>query len=477
MKRKRKLLSLLLSAAALVSLLPAPRAQAEELPLRIAFIDSGISTKHIDEGQIAPGKNYVFPEADTQDRIGHGTATASLVLGAEEQGVVGVCPEVIAVPLVVVDLYPTGGMKDGGSEALCQAIYDAVDLFDCQIINISLCTAEDSEELRQAAAYAEAQGTVIVAAVGNDGEEGIPYYPAAYGTVIAVGSADGREAAGFSQDGADVLTPGIGLTVATNRNRVAHDTVSGTSYSCALVSGLCARLRLEYPELSPAGVRAALYGLAEDVSESGFDSRSGWGLVSPDMPIPAPYLDVPASAWSREGILYVTGRGIMTGTEVGLFEPSRMVDRAMFVTVLYRLAGAPAVSGGSGFADADAADYYADALTWASGCGLVQGYDNGLFGSKDPVTREQTVTLLWRFTGEPTGEASTLTGFVDAESVSSWAAEAFAWAVGIGVVSGKENGVLDPQGAATRAETAQLVMNYLEIVRAEGDSVSSAIAQ
>ena len=152
-----------------------PAAQAAGSTVRIAFIDSGISTKHIDASKVAQGCNYVFPESDTQDRVGHGTATAGLVLGAADQDVPGVYPDAIAVPLVVVDVYPSGSVKNGGPEALIRAIYDAVDRFDCQIINMSLCTAEDSAELRAAVDYAEAQGVVLISAIGNEGEHDQTY--------------------------------------------------------------------------------------------------------------------------------------------------------------------------------------------------------------------------------------------------------------------------------------------------------------
>ena len=163
----------------------------EKASVRIAFIDSGISTKHIDSSKVLQGANYIFRDSDTQDRVGHGTATAGLVLGAEDQRVTGICPDALAVPQVVVDKYPSGAEKNGGPEALCEALYDAVDRFGCRIVNISLCTTEDSQELREAVAYAEAKGVVLIAAVGNDGEDGQTYYPAAYETVIAVGSTDG----------------------------------------------------------------------------------------------------------------------------------------------------------------------------------------------------------------------------------------------------------------------------------------------
>lgn len=259
---------------------PDPGHAGASAPVRIAFIDSGISTKHIDSSRVLQGTNYIFPESDTQDRVGHGTATAGLVLGAEDLGVTGISPDALAIPLVVVDTFPSGAVKNGGPDALCKAIYDAVDRYGCRVVNISLCTTEDSAELRAAVDHAEANGAILIAAVGNDGEDGKTYYPAAYETVVAVGSADGGAVASFSQSGADILAEGVNLLTASNRNASSPITVSGTSYSCALVSGICARMLTKDPNLTPEAVRKALFSQAEDLMEPGFDLRSGWGVIS-----------------------------------------------------------------------------------------------------------------------------------------------------------------------------------------------------
>ena len=86
-------------------------------------------------------------------------------------------------------------------------------------------------------------------------------------------------------------------------------------------------------------------------------------------------------------------------------------------------------------------------------------YGNGRFGTDDPVTREQMVTLFWRYQGRPEGSAD-LSGYSDAEKIHAWARDAFAWAVGAGVINGKGGGILDPAGTAARAEVAQIVTNY-----------------
>lgn len=440
--------------------LACPAGAAEE-PIRIAFIDTGISTRHIDPDHVAEGKNYVFPESDTQDRMGHGTATAGMVLGAADQGVAGMFPEAVAVPLVVVDVYPSGVVENGGPAALCRAIRDAVDEFDCRIINISLSTPEDSEELRAAVAYAESRGVLIVTCAGNDGEDGPVYYPAAYPTTVTVGSAQGDHPASFSQTGADLLTDGVDLTAATNKNSAAPAVVSGTSYSCAIISGFCARLLALYPTLTPAELRQALYSLAADMLEPGCDGRSGWGYLPPEAAIPYPYLDVPEDAWYAPAVHWITEQGIMNGTGDGRFAPDGAMTRAMFAAVLYRMAEAPEAPGGeSQFADVETGAWYADAVFWAAGEGIFTGGGDGSFRPEDPATREQLVTVLWRSCGRPEGLGD-LSGCADADSVSDWATEAFRWAVGEGVIGGRPGGILDPKAAVNRAEVAQILMRYL----------------
>ncbi len=157
----------------------------------------------------------------------------------------------------------------------------------------------------------------------------------------------------------------------------------------------------------------------------------------------------------------------MTGTGAGRFSPEGLLNRAMFVTILYRMAGEPKTAQSSAFPDADGEAYYAPALAWASGTGLVQGYEDGTFGPTEPVTREQMTTLLWRRQGRPAGSGD-LSSFGDADTVSDWARDAMAWAVGAGILSGKGDGTLDPRGIATREEEAQLVRNYLESFGAAG---------
>ncbi len=449
----------LILAFALALSLPVKGEEPPE-PLRIAFIDSGISTKHIDPAHVEKGINLVFPDADTQDRIGHGTATAGMVLGSPEQGVTGTCPEAVAVPYVVLDTYPSGVVENGGWEALCKAIYAAVD-DGCRIINISLSTTEDTQELRDAVACAEERGVVVVSAVGNSGEEGSTCYPAAYETVIAVGTADGNTVASFSQTGADLVVDGLQLTAATRRNRMQAEAVSGTSYSCALLTGLCGRLLELYPGLAPAELRSKLYSMAADILEPGFDSLSGWGVVSPGL---FPFRDVPPDSWSYPGIRYVHEAGWMNGVGNGYFAPEAPLNRAMLVTILWRMENMPEAEKSSAFTDVPEAAWYHPAICWAASVGIVEGYGNGLFGPKEEITREQLAVILYRYAsglGRDTEYGGReLTGYADAESVSTWAYDALCWAVHTGLMNGSGANRLAPGDPADRGQTAAVLLRF-----------------
>ncbi|MBE6997553.1 MAG: hypothetical protein E7427_05220 [Ruminococcaceae bacterium] len=172
-----------------------------------------------------------------------------------------------------------------------------------------------------------------------------------------------------------------------------------------------------------------------------------------------PFTDVKESDWFYAAVYHCFDAGYFKGFSETLFDPQGTMTRAMFATVLWRIAGKPAAVGGKSFNDVKAGEWYTDAVLWASGEGILDGYGDGRFGTNDPVTREQMVTLLWRYSGKPTGTAD-LSGYKDADQISDWAKEAFGWAVNVGLVQGKGDGVLDPQGKAARAEVAQIVMNY-----------------
>ena len=181
----------------------------------------------------------------------------------------------------------------------------------------------------------------------------------------------------------------------------------------------------------------------------------------------APFLDVAEDAWYAEAVAYVYDNGLMSGTSTTLFSPNATTTRGMIVTMLYRLEGEPRISSGSAFDDVDAGMYYADAVAWASQNDIVTGYDEATFGPNNAITREQMAAILYRYAqykGYRTTAGADLSGYVDADSVSSYALASLQWANAAGLVTGTSSNTLTPDGSATRAQVATIFMRFMEDV-------------
>ena len=155
----------------------------------------------------------------------------------------------------------------------------------------------------------------------------------------------------------------------------------------------------------------------------------------------------------------------MAGVSDVSFAPNSTSTRAMAVTILYRLENEPTVSGNNAFTDVASDTWYTDAVIWAAENGIMSGYGNGIFGTNDNITREQLATILFnyaKFKGYDTTVSGSISSFADAQNVSPWAQEAVVWAVENGIMSGKGNGILDPNGTATRAEFASMLRRFIE---------------
>ena len=177
------------------------------------------------------------------------------------------------------------------------------------------------------------------------------------------------------------------------------------------------------------------------------------------------FSDVAADAWYTDAVAYVRDNGLMGGTSDTTFEPEGTMTRSMLSATLYRLAGSPTVTGEDAFSDTEEGVWYTDAVLWASQQGLVGGYGNGLFGTNDPVTREQIAVLLWRYAGSPAAEAGA--DFADESAISDYAVQAVDWARASGVVSGAEGNRFLPQSNATRVQVAAILRNYLTMAASE----------
>ena len=178
-----------------------------------------------------------------------------------------------------------------------------------------------------------------------------------------------------------------------------------------------------------------------------------------------PFTDVAESDWFFSAVMYVYHAGIMQGTSDTTFTPNGSATRAQLATILWRMEGSPAPTGGNPFSDVASGQWYAPGITWAAGVGLVDGYDADTYGPADPVTREQLAAILWRYAkykGWDVSQRDGLTAYADAGEVSSWAREAVEWAVGAGLMNGASGNRLSPQAGATRAQLAQMLMRLLE---------------
>jgi hypothetical protein len=177
--------------------------------------------------------------------------------------------------------------------------------------------------------------------------------------------------------------------------------------------------------------------------------------------------DVKAGAWYEDAVAFVTARELFNGTSATTFAPELEMTRAMLATVLYRLEGEPAVTSANPYTDVKSGEWYTDAIIWASENGIVNGYGDGLFGTEDNITREQIVTILYRFAklnGYNVAPSADLTKYTDAGKISDWASDAMKWAVSIGLVNGRSETTLVPEGNATRAEVAAILQRFIENV-------------
>ena len=222
-------------------------------PVIIGIIDTGISTNAIDSDHILEGRNYLDPSLSAEDTYGHGTAVASVILKE--------LPQAQFVHLVS-NAYNKGKIEQVDNDVFAGIIRDAVDVYHCQIINLSVGLILDKPSIREAVAYAEEKGVLVVASAGNDYAEGgeFVYYPADYETVLSVGSVNKKknEISDFSQRGdwVDIYARGEEITIKTLSGDKRKS--EGTSYSAALVTARAARLLQKNPNRTPAQLREKL---------------------------------------------------------------------------------------------------------------------------------------------------------------------------------------------------------------------------
>ena len=192
---------------------------------------------------------------------------------------------------------------------------------------------------------------------------------------------------------------------------------------------------------------------------------AGWRAdENPDIVV-NPFTDVSEKDWFYNDAMFVYKNGLMLGTSKTLFSPHGTVTRGMMATILWRMEGSLAPKCENSFTDVEAGRWYADAITWATENGIFAGYSKDKFGPDDPITREQLTAIFYRY-ADYKGYKLTVTGnldkFEDADKITDYAKMVMQWAVGNGLIKGKSENLLDPQGTATRAEISAMLHRFIE---------------
>ena len=187
-----------------------------------------------------------------------------------------------------------------------------------------------------------------------------------------------------------------------------------------------------------------------------------------EIAVELPFTDVPEGAWYEDAAIYVYEHGLMAGTSATTFAPDATTSRSMIATILWRMAGSPVVNYAMDYTDVAQGQWYSEAIRWAASEGIVGGYGNGLFGTNDPITREQFAAMLYRYAQEQgydvsIGENTNILSYTDVADLSEYAISAMQWAVGAGIINGTGDGsTLTPQGQATRAQAAVMLQRFCE---------------
>ena len=211
----------------------------------------------------------------------------------------------------------------------------------------------------------------------------------------------------------------------------------------------------EFEAMDPQDTTAVGMDMAERAHQKGLELIDYLLAAAPS------FMDVKTGDWFYSAVEYMVDNSLMGGTSTTTFSPYTTLTRGMVAQILYAMEGRPAAEG-SYFTDVADNAWYADAVNWAASEGIVAGVSESTFAPDTAVTREQLALILFNYVNRPETPSAELT-FSDADSASAWSVDALKWAVGSGLISGKDNNMLDPQGTATRAEVAQIMMNFNQI--------------
>ena len=338
----------------------------------------------------------------------------------------------------------------------------------------SVSTGELSRAAEQAA---KTGGAVVIAPKGADQVEKL--------TVTLPGDAAAKLAEAGAELRVETKAADVTLSQAGLRQLSQAAKEITVETECLEGGGIALSLRADGNEVSPVdgGVKVVLpvkngqvVVLLEDggetvVKKSLVEDGKAYALLPSGATLkvvdrPVSYGDVTAGQWFASAVQFAAGRGLMAGVTESQFAPDLNMDRGMLVTVLHRLEEEPR-GDGPAFGDVLKDSYYAEAVAWAAEQGIVSGMAPNVFAPADPVTREQLAAFLHRYAklaGLDVADRADLGKFADAAAVSDWAKESLEWAVSVGLLAGKDSGLLDPTGNATRAEVAIILQRLIALL-------------
>ncbi len=443
--------------------------------VRIAVIDSGIDAEHEDlaGAKIDLGVNVMDGTNDVTDKLGHGTFISGLLAAARDNklGIAGFCTDAAIVPIKCF----ANSLVTKASYVI-SAIYEAVDDYDCDVINLSVGMDLNLRSMEEAVEYAAGKGVIIVSAAGNDGTA-VLNYPAAYQCVIGVGAVDSNgKVASFSQrnDSVYVVAPGVGIPGLGIKTSGSYLTGSGTSFSTPYVTVAAAILKQYAPNATYFDFATLLRQSVVDKGTSGYDTSYGYGSLNYEKFVEAMekynFKDIASvypdaeGHWAEESIRYCVNLGLFNGVTLSSFEPETDMSRAMFVTVLARMSGEKISGYSNSFTDVPSDAWYIDACAWASAKGIVTGTGDGIFSPDGKITREQIAVLLYRYAklygiSDGTYDNIDLT-FDDSSQISAWAQTAMLWANQNELITGRDDNTICPLDSAKRCELTTIMARF-----------------
>lgn len=468
-------------------------AKSSHEKVRVAVIDSGIDPQEEDlknvlnqqdSAQIITrdGQLYAEPLQGDGSSDGHGTHISGILAAQANNGVgiagVGSAIDNSVIELIMVDIFETDRSKTTSIGHLVAGLKYAKQQ-GVKVVNLSLgvdryrknLSDAQVELLNQVCQELYDAGITIVCASGNDNSNDngtVQIIPSDFDNTISVIALDGNnDRWNGSNYGSmkDIAAPGQDI-YSTLPNK--YGTLTGTSMAAPMVTATAAMMYAADTDLTPDEVKNTLHNTATDLGPSGRDQDTGYGIVNARKAVGSVqsmnFDDVWSGLWYYDPVEFVFRRGLMTGMNQRSFGATQDMSRAQYVTMLYRMQASPYVEYQQQFADVKHGTFYSDPVTWASASRVVTGYENGLFGTSDQITREQMALMLYRYAGYlglDVSVTSDLSQFPDRDKVSGFAREAVQWATGIGVISG-DGGRINPQGNASRAHCATMLKRMIE---------------